>query len=75
MLSYLRVLSIFTSLRVVFLTISSSSDSLNFLMATVKDEIRNILTYFACFLVFSFVNDSIGAFPHYSLNFIFIHFL
>ena len=34
--SYLSVLSILTSLKVVFLTISSSSDSLNFLIATIS---------------------------------------
>ena len=32
--SYFKVLSILTSLKVVFFTISSSSDSLNFLIAT-----------------------------------------
>ena len=34
MFSYFSILSILTSLKVVFLTISSSSDSLNFLIAT-----------------------------------------
>jgi hypothetical protein len=45
MLSYFRVLSILTSRNVVFLTISSSSDSLNFLMATILNVIidRGIL--------------------------------
>ena len=43
MLSCLRVLNILTSLRVVFLTTSSSSDSLNFLMATEK--IKSKYTY------------------------------
>ena len=38
MFSCFRLLSILTSLRVVFFTISSSSDSLNFLMATVWKE-------------------------------------
>ena len=38
MFSCLRLLSILTSLKVVFFTISSSSDSLNFLMATACNE-------------------------------------
>ena len=38
MFSCFRLLSILTSLKVVFFTISSSSDSLNFFMATVCRE-------------------------------------
>ena len=78
MFSCLSILSILTSLKVVFLTISSSSDSLNFLIATKSQGLRfklsrKSLTYFIGFFVFGFVDDAVSSFAYNSYDFVFVH--
>ena len=81
MLSWRRVLSILTSRMVVFLTISSSSDSLNFLIATEKAEMFEFevmeeqfkLTSVACFFVASHKHFAIGSFSNDALELVFLH--
>ena len=71
MFSERYILSIFTSLQILFLTNSFSSVSLNFFMAT---KIRIILfTYFTSILVSTFENNSICTLSNNSLHFILIH--
>ena len=70
----LIILRTLTSLRVVFRTCSSSSVSLNFLMATSEVK-EGKLTVFACFFVSGLVDYAISAFVHNSFDFVLIHFL
>lgn len=72
MFSYFKFRSIFTSLRVVFLTISSSSLSLNFLIATT---VKILITNFTCFFVPGLVDDAVSALAHDALNFVFVHLI
>lgn len=76
MFSYFNIRNILTSLNVVFFTISSSSDSLNFLMATILSSLLScIITYFWSLFIFRFVNDSIGSFSYNANNFVFVHII
>ena len=74
MLLCLSILSILTSRMMVFLAISSSSDSLNFLIATANNQ-RIELTELSGFLVFSFVDDSVGPLANDADDFILVHYL
>lgn len=66
--------SIFTSRMVVFLTISSSSDSLNFLMATIGC-LRREDTELARLLVPGLVHHAVRPFSHYADHFVLVHSL
>jgi len=72
MFLYLSMRSILTSRIIVFLAISSSSDSLNFLIATDGCYYR-CLTEFSSFLAFCFVDDSVGTLSNDANYLIFVH--
>lgn len=74
MFGCLNIRNILTSLYILFLTASSSSVSLNFLIATVTNRFK-YLTTFICFLVLAFQNYSVSTFSHHSNYFILIHIL
>jgi hypothetical protein len=72
MFLYLSILSILTSRIIVFFAISSSSDSLNFLMPTAR--VSNwFLTELASFLALGFVDYAVGTFSYNSDNVVFVH--
>lgn len=88
MFSWRRFLSILTSRIVVFFTISSSSDSLNFLIATFPSERPHInrqfmaakfkLTDFVRLFVARHEDLAVGAFTDHALQFVLLktfHFL
>ena len=71
-----------TSRMIVFFAISSSSDSLNFLIATrerfpPRESHMKMwvcrLTKFARLLAFGFVDDAVGAFAHDADDLVLIH--
>jgi hypothetical protein len=75
MFSYLRFRNILTSLKVVFLTMSSSSVSLNFLMATKYDPniLRKQLTDLIGFFVSGLVYNTVGTLANDAFDFILVH--
>ena len=72
---YLSMRSIRTSRMIVFFAISSSSDSLNFLIATIsKGEcVWFWLTEISGLLALGFVDDTVGSFANDADNLILIH--